>query len=176
MKKIFLQGLKLGLIVNLFSLIFALIYVFVVEQQLTKSLDKFLLPLRLGTIVSSDRIYSKHSTKQTISWSNISNQFSFFVVEYQLRTTYLSPAPRLFNWCQNQQCYAHRIGYNDIRKNQFNSFTIDDWWSNNKYYSIKNVSADELRLAQFLEDLPDGSLVVISEPFSIFFERRLLSF
>jgi len=83
MKKLFFQGVKLGLIVNLFSLIFALAYILVVEQQLTKSLDKFSLPLKLGTVVTSDRIDLNDSIKQRDSWSKISNQFSFFVVENQ---------------------------------------------------------------------------------------------
>jgi len=175
MKNIFLQGLRLGLIVNLLSVVFALAYIFAVELQLTKPLDKFSLPLKLGTVVTSDRVYFKDSIKQRDSWSKISNQFRFFLIEYELRTDYLKPVPSLLDWCLNQDCFAHRIGYSDVRKNQFKQFTLDDWWSNNKYYSIKDVSVDESKLAQFLNSLPDGSLVVISEPFSIFAERRSLA-
>lgn len=78
MKNIFLQGLRLGLIVNLLSVVFALAYIFAVELQLTKPLDKFSLPLKLGTVVTSDRVYFKDSIKQRDSWSKISNQFRFF--------------------------------------------------------------------------------------------------
>ena len=174
MKNIFLRGLKLGLILNLSSIVFAVFYIFAVETQLTKPLDKFSLPLKLGTIVTSDRVYFKNSIKQRDSWSRIFKQFSFFVLENELRTDYLKPT-RLLNWCPNQECFAHRIGYTDIRKQQFKYFTLDDWWANNKYFTIKDTALDELQLTQFLKTLPDGSLIVISEPFSIFAQRRSLA-
>jgi len=168
MKKIFLQGLKLGLIFNVSIIVFALVYISVVEQQLAKPLDKFSLPLKLGTVVTSDRIYFKDSLKKRDSWLRISNKFNFFVVEYELNPKIPSKSSRFLDWCITQTCFAHRIDYSDVRAKQFNYFTIDDWWTNNKFSVYKDTTLDELKLKNFFKTLPDGSLVVISEPFSIF--------
>jgi len=177
MKKIFLQGLKLGLIINLASIISAIIYIFVIESTLIKPLPKFALFLKLGTVTDSGRIFDRDipSMKQRDYWSKIQDNFDFFVPEYQLRSDFLKASPRLLDWCRTQKCFAHRMAYSDIRKQQFKYFTLDDWWANNKYLIVKDTAADELQLTQFLKSLPDGSLVVISEPFSIFAERRSLA-
>ena len=177
MKKIFLQGLKFGLIINLASIIFAIIYIFVIESTLSKPLPKFGLSLKLGTVADSRRIFAQDvpSMKQRDYWSKIQNNFDFFVLEYQLRSDFFQASPRLLKWCRSQKCFAHRIAYTDIRKKQFTYFTLDDWWANNKYLAVKDTANDELRLTQFLKNLPDGSLIVISEPFSIFRERQLLA-
>lgn len=177
MKNIFLQGSKLGLIINLASLFFAAIYVFLIELILVKPLDKFALPLKLGTVADSRRIFDRDvpSMKQRDSWLKIQDNFDFFVPEYQLRGDYFKTSLRLLDWCRTQKCFAHRLSYADIRKKQFKYFTLDDWWANNKYLVVKDTINDELQLTQFLKSLPDGSLVVISEPFSIFAERRSLA-
>jgi len=177
MKKIFLQGLKIGLIINLASLFFAAVYVFSIESILTKSSPEFALPLKLGTVTDSVRIFSRDvpSMKQRDYWSKIQDKFDFFVPEYQLRGDFFKASPRLIDWCRSRKCFAHRMAYSDIRKKQFKYFTLDDWWANNKYLIVKDTAADELQLTQFLKSLPDGSLIVISEPFSIFTERRSLA-
>jgi len=177
MKKIFIQGLKLGLIINLASIVSAIIYILSVESVLIKPLPKFALPLKSGTIANSRRIFDRDvpSMKQRDYWSKIQDNFDFFVLEYQLRSDYSKASPRLLDWCRTQKCFAHRMGYTDIRKQQFKYFTLDDWWANNKYLIVKDTAADELQLTQFLKSLPDGSLIVISEPFSIFAERRSLA-
>ena len=177
MKKIFLQGLKLGLIINLVSIISAIIYIFVIESTLIKPLPKLALSLKLGTVADSSRIFALDVPfmKQQDSWLKIQDNFDFFVSEYQLRADFSKPSPRLLAWCRSQKCFAHRMGYSDIRKKQFKYFTLDDWFANNKYLIVKDTAPDESKLAQFLNSLPDGSLVVISEPFSIFAERRSLA-
>lgn len=177
MKKIFLQGLKLGFIVNIVSIIFTIIYIVVIESTLIKPLPKFGLSLKLGTVTDSRRIFARDvpSMKQRDSWSKIQTNFDFFVPEYQLRGDFLEASPRLLKWCHSQKCFAHRMGYADIRKKQFKYFTLDDWFANNKYLIVKDTAADELQLNQFLKSLPNGSLVVISEPFSIFAQRRSLA-
>lgn len=176
MKKIFLQGLKFGLIINLASIISAIIYVFVIESILIKPLPKFALSLKLGTVADFTRIFARDnpSMKQRDYWSKVQDNFDFFVPEYQLRSDFLQASPRLLEWCRSQKCFAHRMAYTDIRKKQFKYFTLDDWWANNKYLAVKDTANDELQLTQFLKSLPDGSLILISEPFSIFAERRSL--
>ena len=177
MKNIFLQGLKIGLIINLSSLFFAAIYVFIVESTLSKPLNKFELSLELGTVVDSRRIFAADvpSMKERYSWAKIQDNFDFFISEYQLRADYLQPSPRLMAWCRTRKCYSHRMVYGDVRKSQFKYFTLDDWWANNKYLVVKDTAPDEFQLSQFLKSLPQGSLIVISEPFSIFAERRSLA-
>jgi hypothetical protein len=177
MKKIFLQGLKVGLLVNLVSIIFAGVYVLIIESFLFKPVERFVPSLKLGTVADHHRIFARDvpSMQERESWLRIQNHFDFFVPEYQLRADYLKPSPRLLKWCRFHKCFAHRIAYGDIRKKQFKYFTLDDWWSNNKYLIFKDTSADELQLDNFLKSLPDGSLVLISEPFSIFSERRSLT-
>ena len=153
MWELFKNGLRIGLIANLGLIIFLAIYVFLIETYLIRLPDPyFQLPLKLGTVVDSRRVFSLDYPSEAVrqSWLHVQKQFDFFVIEYQLRPDSVTKkAPRLLNWCKRYQCVAHRMGYYDIRKNQFNIFTIDDWYSNNIYQNSQNVSREQKELDIF---------------------------
>lgn len=167
--RLFWNGLKIGFCVNILSILFLFAYVLIIENWLTKPVNFFSLPLELGTIVDSRRLFDQDvpSMKLRKSWLNIQNKFSFFVIEYQLRSDFLEKSPRLLRWCETTDCFAHRINYGDVRKNQFNTFTIDDWFANN-FMIVRDATIDTQQLNLFLKNLPSGTTVVLSEPFSIF--------
>jgi hypothetical protein len=169
MKKLFWKGLKAGICANILSILFMYAYVLIVENWLVKPVNTFVLPLELGTIVDSRRLFQEDvpSMKLKKSWLAIQSKFSFFVVEYQLRSDFKQQSPRLLRWCRNSNCFAHRLDYGDRRRNQFNSFTIDDWFANN-FMIPRDAAIDIQRLNLFLKTLPPGATVILSEPFSIF--------
>ncbi|MEG4326728.1 hypothetical protein QUB37_26895 [Microcoleus sp. AT3-A2] len=170
MIKLFLNGLKVGLIVNIFVTIFGLLlYTVIIENWLTKPVDSFELPLKLGTIVDSVRLFENLTPNMQLrkSWQNIQNKFSYFVIEYQLREDfYHHESPRLMKWCKENDCVAHRIKFLDSRTNQFKTFTLDDFFTN--IYLNNHTEYEDFRLKVFLQSLPTGSTVIISEPFSSF--------
>jgi hypothetical protein len=168
MKKLFLKGLKVGFCVNILSILFLAIYVSIVENLLAKPVDFSFLPLKLGTIVDSRRLFKEDVPSMELrnSWLVIQSKFSFFVVEYQLRSDFKKKSPRLLRWCQTVSCFAHRIDFGDRRRNGFNIFTVDDWFANN--FIVSSDSVIDRRLNLFLKMLPSGATVILSEPFSIF--------
>jgi hypothetical protein len=170
--KLFLKGLKWGFYFNICVTLFLVSYVFIIENWLSKPLlGKFSPPLQLGTVVDYHRLFAADPPSMQLrkSWLNIQDKFSYFIIEYQLRSDYTRPSPRLFKWCKfKRRCVAHRINYFDSRKNQFRFFTLDDWFAN-YYLSLrgdKDFNSQLLNL--FFRSLPSGSVVVISEPFSVF--------
>jgi hypothetical protein len=133
MIKLLVKGLKFGLVANLILTLVLIFYTIFVENWLTKPLSgSFKLPLMIGTVVDSGRLFAADppSMKLRKSWLNIQNKFSYFIIEYQLRADYKRPSPRLLKWCASRRCFAHRISYSDSRKKSFNLFTLDDWFTN----------------------------------------------
>lgn len=170
MIKLLFKGLKFGLITNCLLTLSLMIYTIAIENWLTKPLPgTFQTPIKIGTIVDYHRLFDADppSMKLRQSWLNIQDKFSYFIIEYQLRSDYNRPSPRLFNWCASQSCFAHRISYSDSRKNRFRFFTLDDWFTN-IFLSNRNVSIESQALTSFLRSLPSNSTVVISEPFATF--------
>lgn len=170
MIKLIFRGLKVGLIFNFSLTLILLAYVLFIEISLTKPLSgSFQTPLKIGTVIDYHRLFDADppSMKLRPSWLNIQNKFSYFIIEYQLRADYNRPSPRLFNWCSARTCFAHRISYFDNRKHIFRFFTLDDWFANN-YLSNHNLSFESQVLTSFLQSLPNGSTIIVSEPFSIF--------
>ena len=167
--KLFFKGLKVGLILNTVLVVGLIIYVLTIESWLSKPIKKFDFPLKLGTVVDSARLFDEDvpSMKLRNSWLNIQDKFSYFVVEYQLRPDYHILSPRLLKWCKQSNCFAHRIDDNDKRKSQFKIFTLDDWFTNN-YLIFSRPDIELKRLDLFLNSLPVGSTVIVSEPFSTF--------
>lgn len=171
MLKLFLNGLKSGLVVNFCATIFGLVvYTLIIESWLSKPIDSFQLPLKLGTIVSSERLFAKDMPSMQLrkNWQNIENKFNYFVIEYQLRDDFIShESPRLMRWCKENNCVAHRIKFLDSRTKQFSTFTLDDVFTNT-YLNANHTEYDDFRLKVFLKTLPTGSTVIVSEPFSSF--------
>jgi len=177
MWKLFKNGLILGFVVNLLVVIFLAIYVLVVEIYLIRLPEPFFrLPLKLGTIIDARRIFARYYPSEVVkqSWSDTQKRFDFFVIEYQLRPDFIGKIPRLLNWCKQDQCVAHRMGYYDLRKNQFNMFTIDDWYTSNIYQSLQDTTQQQTRLDIFLKSLPKDSIIILSEPFSTFDRPQVL--
>ncbi|MEG4198590.1 hypothetical protein [Microcoleus sp. Pol12A5] len=171
MIKLFFNGLKLGLIINIFGFVLGLtVYTLVIEFWLSKPVESFKMPLKLGTVVDSIRLFDKLAPNRHIrqSWANIENNFSYFVIEYQLRADFTRhDSPRLMRWCEEYDCVAHRIKFLDSRIKQFSLFTLDDWFTN-QYMIFNNPEYEVFKLKVYLDSLPSGSTVIISEPFSSF--------
>lgn len=148
--KLFLKGLKLGLGVNILLILSLLGYMGVIQNWLTKSVIFFDLPLKLKTILDEHRLFQRnHPSRKLIKfWLNIQNKFSYFLIEYQLRHDYNRHSPRLLKWCESQNCWAHSINYGDARKTQFNTFTVDDWFTNN-FLIIRDASIESQALNFF---------------------------
>jgi len=176
--ELFKNGLIIGFAFNLLLIVILAIYVLTIETYLIRLPDSYLpLPLKLGTVVDSRRLFGRNFPSEYIrdSWSNIQGYFSFFAIEYQLRADDQAKSPRLLNWCKHNQCVAHRTGYYDLRKNQFNIFTIDDWYTNNIYQVVQDVSQQQTHLDIFLKSLPKDSTIILSEPFSTFDRPQVLN-
>lgn len=177
MLKLFKNGLVIGFVFNLIFVIFLAVFVFLVEIYLIRLPDpSFRSSLKLATIVCSGRLFDRDVPSELLrkSWLNIQKEFDFFVIEYQLQPYHRKKIPRLLNWCKQNQCVAHRIGYYDTRKNKFNIFTIDDWYTNNIYQNLQDVSLQQKNLDIFLKFLPKNSTIILSEPFSTFDRPQIL--
>jgi hypothetical protein len=170
MKKFFFLGLKFGLVFNFVSFLVIFAYVYFVEKSFFKPIDSFPLPLELGSIVDSRRLFAADvpSMKIRYNWLKIQGHFAFYVIEYQTRSDYSTNSPRLLKWCQNNQtCFAHRLSYSDPRKLHFDFFTLDDWFANS-LMMLETRDIETRNLYNYLQSLPENSTVVISEPFSVF--------
>jgi hypothetical protein len=167
--KIFLKGLKVGFILNVSITLILVIYTIAIENWLKPFSGSFTPPLQLGTIVDYHRLFAAFppSMKLRESWLKFQNKFSYFVIEYQLRSDYHKPSPRLLKWCKFRKCFAHRMNYGDVRKSQFDVFTLDDWFANN-FLAVRDTTIETQILNLFLRSLPADSTVIISEPFVIF--------
>jgi hypothetical protein len=170
MIKLFLSGLKSGLIVNIFATVFGLIvYTISIHLWLSEPVKPFKMPLKFGTIVDSGRLFDKLVPHMHLrqSWANIENNFDYFVIEYQLRSDFYDhKSPRLMKWCKNNNCVAHRIKFLDSRTKVFNKFTLDDYFTN--IFLAPHTEYEEFKLKVYLNSLPPGSTITISEPFSSF--------
>jgi hypothetical protein len=176
MLELFKNGLLIGFLANLVFVIFLAGFIFCVENYLIKLPPfPFQPPLQLATIFDSSRVFSEKFPSKHIkrSWLNIQTYFSYFVLEYQARPDRLN-SPRLLNWCKRNQCVAHRMGYDDIRKNEFNMFTVDDWYTSNIYYNSQSLTQQQQSLDIFLKFLPKDSTIILSEPFSTFDRPQVL--
>lgn len=170
MFKLVKNGLVMGFVADLVVGALFFIFVLCVENYLIKLPSPFFRPpLQLATIVDSSRVFSRTFPSESIkpSWLSIQGYFSYFVLEYQVRSDRLN-SPRLLNWCKRNQCVAHRMGYDDIRKNEFNIFTVDDWYTTSIYQNLPNATQQQQFLDIFLKSLPKDSTIILSEPFSTF--------
>ena len=167
--RLFLKGLKFCFGRNTLLTLSLVGYIWFIENWLVKPVESFPVPLKVGTIVDDRRLFDSNlpARKLRKSWLNILDKFSYFLIEYQLRPDYNRPSPRLLKWCESQNCFAPRINYGDARKNQFNTFTVDDWFTNN-FLITRDVTIETQALNFFWQLLPVGSTVIISEPFSSF--------
>jgi hypothetical protein len=173
--KLLFKAFKVGLTVNIFTLICVAVYVVLVENYF-KPFD-FESYIQFGTIVSGQRIYNTaDSTNYQLrpAWQNaVEPRFNLFIPEYQFRPDWRQPSPRLESWCKTQNCCAHRIGFSDVRVSSFRCFTLDDWYVSNRDFlgSQFDLSVVQI-LDNFLKQLPKNSRVIVSEPFVLFADRR----
>ncbi|WP_333362973.1 hypothetical protein [Microcoleus sp. herbarium14] len=136
--------------------------------------------IQLGTTAVAYRIYDTFDPKnyRFRSWINqVQPKFDFFVPEYQFRPGQ-KPAPRLEKWCKSQNCCVHRLGFNDVRKVNFNCFSLDNWYIFNRDFLGYNLDITvTYSLDIFLRSLPIDSRIIVNEPYSLFADRRsFLSF
>jgi hypothetical protein len=98
----------------------------------------------------------------------------FFVASFfQLRPDWKQPSPRLEKWCKTRNCCAHRIGFNDRRIADFKCFTLDGWYLSNRDFLGSDLDSSAVSiLNSFLNKLPSGSRVIVSEPYMLFADRR----
>ncbi len=173
--KLLFKAFKIGIAVNIFSLILLAIYTYAIEYFVRPF--NFKPSIQLGTIVAGYRIYDNPNSANyhfRSSWINrVQPKFDLFVPEYQLRSDWKQPAPRLQKWCKFQNCCAHRLAFDDVRKRDFKCFTLDDWYISNRDFIGSNLDTSVTEsLDIFLRSLPTGSRVIVSEPFVLFADRR----
>jgi len=106
------------------------------------------------------------------SWLVVQSKFSLFVPEFQFRSDWKQPSPRLEKWCKTRNCCVHRMGYNDKRKLNFKCFTVDDWFITNRDFLGSGVNDTSLFiLDSFLSSLLSGSRIILNEP-SVLFDNK----
>lgn len=174
MIKFLKQGLKIGFILNISTLFFAVLYVFVIESYFRPF--EFKLALEFGTAVAGFRIYHINDPVNydvRPAWKRIESEFDLFLPEFQLRPDWKQPSPRLEKWCKTRNCCAHRIGFADKRIANFKCFTLDDWYLTNRDFLGSDLDSSAVAVLDgFLTKLPNGSRVIVSEPYMLFADRR----
>lgn len=174
LKLIIFKAFKMGICLNILAVFMAVAYVFIVEYYACPFVFK--PPLQLGTAVSGGKIFNtSDGTNFTIrpAWAKIESNFDLFLPEFQLRSDWKQPSPRLEKWCKIRNCCAHRIGFSDLRIANFKCFTLDDWYLTNRDFLGSDLdNAVISSLNSFLIKLPRGSRVIISEPYVLFADRR----
>lgn len=179
LKKLVFTGLKVGLILNLITVFGSIGYIVAIENYFKPFNVPSRLPFELGTIATARAMFdfdNQNDLRVLPRWQLIKNNFDFFVPDTALRDDDRAiKSPRLEYWCKiNNNCWAHRIGYKDLRKIDYKTFTIDDWFIKNK--SFLGTSAENsltLPLDIFLTSLPSGSIVILNEPLTLFQQHPL---
>jgi hypothetical protein len=170
------KAFKAGGIFNIITLILAIIYTVSVESYFQPFKLKFSPSIEFGTAVSGHKIYNTANPRNYAfrpAWSKIEPEFDLFLPEFQLRPDWKQPSPRLEKWCKTRNCCAHRIGFNDRRIADFKCFTLDDWYLSNRDFLGSDLDSSAVSiLNSFLNKLPSGSRVIVSEPYMLFADRR----
>jgi hypothetical protein len=179
LKSLILDAFKVGLFFNISTIVLAVIYIWVIENYF-KPFDfrPDSVPVELGTILTGSNTFDFKNPKnlKTIPrFKAIQNYFDFFVPDTAFRDDDRAiKSPRIERWCKANPCWVHRINYNDPRKRDYRTFTIDDWFFKNK--SFLNTSFENAKvfpLDVFLRTLPPGSVVVLNEPLTLFQQHKL---
>lgn len=173
MIKLLFQGLKLGIIFNIGTLLLAVFYVLAVEFYFQPF--KFKPAIEFGTAVAGFKIFNTDDYKYEIrpAWAKIEPEFDLFLPEFQLRPDWKLPSSRLDKWCKTRNCCAHRIGFNDKRIADYKCFTLDDWYLTNRDFLGSDLDSTAVSvLNTFLTKLPRGSRVIVNEPYVLFADRR----
>jgi hypothetical protein len=92
------KAFKVGYIFNIITLIWAAIYVFIVESYFQPFQLKSAPVIEFGTIVAGFRIYNTAEPDNyeiRPAWAKIESGFDLFVPEFQLRPDWKQPSPRL---------------------------------------------------------------------------------
>jgi hypothetical protein len=174
--KLVFKSFKVGLAFNAFILLLIIAYTLAVEYYFRPFQVIFNPLIEFGTAVSGMKIFSdanprNHSLRP--AWAKIERDFDLFIPEFQLRADWQQPSPRLEKWCKSRNCCAHRIAFNDRRIPNFKCFTLDDWYLSNRDLLGSHVHASVVsNLDSFLFRLPQGSRVIVNEPYMLFADRR----
>lgn len=174
LKLVVFKAFKIGICFNVFTVFVAISYIFAVEYYARPF--AFKPSISLGTAVSSPKIFTTNNPTDfdiLPAWLKIESKFSLFLLEYQFQPYWKRPSPRLEKWCKTRNCCVHRIGFDDKRIADFNCFTLDDWYLTNRDFlgsDLDNIAV--LVLNNFLTKLPNGSRVIVSEPYVLFADRR----
>ena len=175
-KKLIFNSFQLGLILNLLTVFSAIVYVLAVENYF-KPFD-FVRPVKLGTIVSGGSMFDFDNLQNTVPlprWQAIEHRFDFFVPDVALRSDDRGrKSPRVERWCKINPCWAHRMAYEDNRRHDYKTFTVDDWFFNNRnFLNTRSEDARVFPLDVFLKKLSPGSVVILNEPLTLFLQHEL---
>ena len=178
-RKLVFTGLKLGLFFNIATVFFAVLYIISVENYFKPFEFKKPLPVKFGTIITAEAMFDFKNFNNLYPlprWKSIENHFDFFIPDTALRADDRAiKSPRVERWCKiNNSCWAHRLDYKDLRRRDYRTFTIDDWFISNK--SLLNSPLEKaviFRLDVFLKNLPPGSTVILNEPLTLFQQHNL---
>ncbi len=158
---IFINGLKLGLSINIIFLII-ISSLSCVGYFLGKPLSSSRSRLPIGTVVGFNQVSNP-------IWRDKSKLFSFFIIENELNravTQKLSSKTKF--WCKLHNCYSHRMNFNDVNKLNFSSHIIDDFYTDIQFTDSQIREAKLKSLDLFLASLPNNSLVIVNEPIVFF--------
>jgi len=177
-KNFVFSGFKIGLILNFSTVFFCIVYILAVENYF-KPFNFRPLSVELGTIVTAQAMFDFQNLddlQPLPRWKLIESHFDFFIPDTALRGDDRKiKSPRVERWCKiNNFCWAHRLSYKDLRRRDYRTFTIDDWFISNK--SLLNTrfeNAAVFPLDVFLKSLPPSSTVVINEPLTLFQQHNL---
>ncbi len=174
--KLVFKSFRLGLRLNIFTLILMVFYTLIIEYCFRPSQIFFNPTIEFGTAVSGMKIFSDSDPKNYSlrpAWAKIEPQFGLFIPEFQVRSDWKQPSPRLERWCKTRNCCAHRISFTDRRIQQFRCFTLDDWYlSNRDFLGSEFDTSVNASLHSFLSRLPPSSRVIVNEPYVLFADRR----
>jgi len=136
-KSLVFTAFKFGVVFNISTTLAAMGYVVAVENYF----KPFNVPprfIQLGTIATAEAMFNFQNFKdlETLPrWKKLATNFDFFIPDTALRDDQRAiKSPRVERWCKVHKCWAHRIGFTDMRRNDYKTFTIDDWFFRNKSY------------------------------------------
>lgn len=176
-KKFLFNGLKIGLFLNFLTVFMAIGYILAIENYFKPFTSKP-RSVQLGTILTAQAMFDFQdldNLEPLPRWKSIKNHFDFFIPDTALRDDNRKiKSPRVERWCKINPCWAHRMGYFDLRRRDYRVFTVDDWFITNK--SILNTrfeNAVVFPLDFFLKTLLPGSTVILNEPLTLFQQHNL---
>jgi len=103
-----INGLKLGVAFNLFTLLLLTVYTVSVEYYFRPFNFVRSPSLEFGTAVSGMKIFSDANPRNHAlrpAWAKIENNFDLFIPEFQLRADWRQPSPREHPGFANMQKY-----------------------------------------------------------------------